>query len=64
MQATRCSGVTAGTICKHGFPITAPCHGISADVCVPICCDEAISARLFPETGKPQQPAQGKGAAP
>lgn len=38
--------------CANGFPVNAGCVGING--AVPICCNETICGRLYPETGKPQ----------
>lgn len=36
--------------CKHGFPQNGACMAPGG---IPICCNEAVTARLWPETGKP-----------
>lgn len=63
----QCSGAIAGGVyapCKHGFPMTGPCYGFAG---VPVCCNENLCARLYPETGTPPRhmrtPPQGQGEA-
>jgi hypothetical protein len=38
--------------CAHGFPQNGACGTGSG---LPVCCNEAVCARLFPETGKPEK---------
>lgn len=38
--------------CANGFPVNAGCVGIGD--AVPICCNERLCGRLYPDTGKPQ----------
>jgi len=48
-----CSGVLPGGSydpCKHGFPMMGPCWTGNG---VPVCCNEKLCGRLYPETGKP-----------
>ena len=50
----RCSSVPPGGSmyqpCRDGFPMTAPCF---AGRGTPVCCNEAVCGRLYPETGEP-----------
>lgn len=41
---------TAGR-CRNGFPVTAPCYGISADVVRPYCLNEKWCALTYEQWG-------------
>jgi hypothetical protein len=57
-----CSGIVKiqGELkCKHGFPFLPPCRRDPMKEHVygnPACMDERWTERLYPETGKPEQP--------
>lgn len=39
--------------CKNGFPQTGDCLGKTNSI--PICCNEVICERLYPDTGTPKE---------
>lgn len=49
-------------LCKDGWPQGASCLGIHAGV--PVCCNETVAARIYPESGAPPQRILDKIAKP
>ena len=44
-------------VCKHGFPWNGLCESnIELKTFVPVCMSEQVCGRLYPITGKPEQP--------
>jgi len=39
--------------CANGFPVNSGCVGIVG--AVPVCCNERLCGRMYPETGKPDR---------
>lgn len=54
MELERCTALMDGK-CRNGFPTDAVCQGFGGELAVPLCMDERRTARLFPDTGAPQQ---------
>lgn len=47
--------------CRDGFPMTGPCWGLGGGL--PICCNEKVCGRLYPETGEPWREAERASAS-
>jgi len=65
---TRCSGWVKHDgryRCKHGFighPGTCWPTSVLAPYVIPMCCNEKMTAKAYPETGKPLQPIWADGS--